>query len=102
MTTAILDVGKTGVELVVVEGAARDAGISLRRRPYLSRVFKTERDGRTPFTATNLQLGSLQLGTSFSVNPRVSIDTTFTVGVTEDAPDMRALVRVPIRFDLGA
>jgi uncharacterized coiled-coil protein SlyX len=83
-------------------GVALNDALSFSMAYSHDMVFKTKQDGRTPPTATNLQLGSLQLGTSFRVNPRVSIDTTFSFGVTEDAPDMRALIRVPIRFDLGA
>lgn len=45
-----------------------------------------------------LQVGSLQFGMSYRFNDRFSLNGNFEFGVTEDAPDMRFVLRVPLVF----
>jgi hypothetical protein len=45
-----------------------------------------------------LQVGSLLFGLSYRFNDRFSLNGNFEFGVTEDAPDMRFVLRVPLAF----
>lgn len=46
----------------------------------------------------SLQVGSLQFGMSYLLTERFSLNGNFEFGVTEDAPDMRFVLRLPIVF----
>lgn len=46
----------------------------------------------------SLQVGALQFGMSYLLGERFSLNGNFEFGVTEDAPDMRFVLRVPIVF----
>ncbi len=64
-----------------------------------STIFETETEiNNSPQTSTMLQVGVLQLGLSYRLNDRVNLSTSFDVGVTEDAPDVRVSFRTPFRF----
>ncbi|MGE3303033.1 MAG: transporter [Hyphomonadaceae bacterium] len=52
----------------------------------------------TQQSSTPLQVGALSLGMSLRLNPRTTIATSFDVGVTQDAPDIRLTLRTPLRF----
>lgn len=45
-----------------------------------------------------LQVGALLFGLSYLLNDRFSLNGNFEFGVTEDAPDMRFVLRVPVTF----
>lgn len=45
-----------------------------------------------------LQVGALQFGMSYLLSDRYSLNGNFEFGVTEDAPDMRFVLRLPIIF----
>ena len=64
-------------------------------------VFKTETeiDGST-FDSEELSVGSLLFGSSYQITDRVGATLTAEIGATEDAPDVRMMLRVPVRFDL--
>jgi hypothetical protein len=47
-----------------------------------------------------LQVGSLDLGYAYQLNDRLSLNFNASFGVTEDAPDTRIGIRVPIKFDV--
>jgi hypothetical protein len=49
-------------------------------------------------SSTDLQIGSLQMSMSFRLNERTTLSSSFEFGVTEDAPDVRVLIRLPVRF----
>ncbi len=53
-----------------------------------------------PTTSSALQVGSLIVGASYQVNPRVGINFTTQIGATRDAPDVRVMLRIPINIDL--
>lgn len=46
----------------------------------------------------SLQVGALQFGMSYLLTDRFSLNGNFEFGVTEDAPDMRFVLRLPIVF----
>ncbi|MNR33048.1 hypothetical protein D3C85_1506900 [compost metagenome] len=46
----------------------------------------------------SLQVGALTFGLSYRVTNRFSLNGNFEFGVTEDAPDMRFVLRVPLVF----
>ncbi|RAK57635.1 transporter [Phenylobacterium deserti] len=45
-----------------------------------------------------LQVGSMMMGWSFRLTPRLTLNNAFEFGVTSDAPDMRVVFRAPYRF----
>jgi hypothetical protein len=49
-------------------------------------------------SSTDLQVGALQMSMSLRLNDRATVSTAFEFGVTEDAPDVRVLMRLPVRF----
>jgi hypothetical protein len=62
-------------------------------------IFPTKTQfGPTEQSSDELQVGTFLAGWSFRVSPRVSISSNFEFGVTDDAPDMRFILRVPYRF----
>lgn len=48
--------------------------------------------------SNEIHVGSMLTGWSFRMTPRVTISNNFEFGVTKDAPDMRWVLRVPVRF----
>jgi hypothetical protein len=46
----------------------------------------------------SLQVGALTFGLSYRVTERFSLNGNFEFGVTEDAPDMRFVLRAPVLF----
>ncbi len=64
-------------------------------------VFETETelDGETVST-DSAQIGASMLGFSYRFNDRVSANTSLELGVTEDAPDVRALLRIPVSLQV--
>jgi hypothetical protein len=56
-------------------------------------------DGRK-IEGTDQVSTSLFIGASSIVAPRVLLDVTAGIGLTEDAPDYSITVSLPIRFDL--
>ena len=61
------------------------------------RPTETELNG-TVEKSDDLQVGALTFGLSYRVTDRFSLNGNFEFGVTEDAPDMRFVLRVPILF----
>lgn len=55
---------------------------------------KTEFDG-VQQTSEELNSGALQFGWSYRMTEKFTINNNFEFGVTEDAPDMRVVLRVP-------
>jgi hypothetical protein len=61
-----------------------------------SYIFPTETElGATRQESDDLHAGSLQLGLSYRFGERTTVNTNFEFGATEDAPDVRAVVRIP-------
>lgn len=61
------------------------------------RPTKTELNG-TEEKSDELQVGALTFGLSYRVTNRFTLNGNFEFGVTEDAPDMRFVLRVPVVF----
>lgn len=57
--------------------------------------------GSTQHTQSDsFEAGSLLFGLSYALSPKVGINLNLAAGVTDEAPDARISVRVPISFDL--
>jgi hypothetical protein len=54
--------------------------------------------GATNQRVNSLEAGSLTLGMSYTILPTLALSANFEFGVTSDAPDLRAIFRVPYRF----
>ena len=50
------------------------------------------------FNSEDLQAGALQFGWSWRLNDRATFNNAFEFGATEDAPDVRAVFRLPFIF----
>lgn len=55
---------------------------------------------RTTTSTDDFQAGSLLFGLSHGISEDIGLNVSVSVGVTDDAPDARITVRVPIAFDL--
>jgi hypothetical protein len=62
-------------------------------------VLQTDLNGSRLPGSTILQIGSLNLGSSYKLYDNMSLNFIVSVGVTENAPDIRLLVKTPISFD---
>lgn len=59
-------------------------------------IFQTESElGETRQSSDDFHAGALQLGMSYRLNNKTSLNANFDFGVTEDAPDVRVVFRVP-------
>lgn len=65
-----------------------------------SMVFETEQNGERIPNSTYLQVGTLDLGYSYTLTPRIGLNLNVSAGITEDAPDSRITLRIPIAYDL--
>ncbi|MGE3770624.1 MAG: hypothetical protein AB7G06_06700 [Bdellovibrionales bacterium] len=63
-------------------------------------VFESTQNGTTIPDSTILQVGALNIGSSYRATDATAINFITSVGVTEDAPDVRLIVKVPMTFDL--
>jgi hypothetical protein len=55
----------------------------------------------TKTLSEELQIGSFNIGASYALSPRMSINANVVIGATRDAPDARILVSVPISFGIA-
>jgi hypothetical protein len=60
-------------------------------------TFKTKRNGRV-IKGTFLNVANLKIGFNWSIDENTSVDVAVSAGLTEDAPDVTAMVSVPIKF----
>ena len=64
-------------------------------------IFETEQETSAgKLTSEEFDVGTLNFGYSYAVTEATSVSLTFQAGVTEDAPDIRMILRVPISFDM--
>lgn len=54
--------------------------------------------GGTPQQSESLNVGAFTFGWSYALNRRVTISNAYEIGTTNDAPDMRIVLRFPVRF----
>ncbi|WP_106639164.1 transporter [Allosphingosinicella vermicomposti] len=66
------------------------------RHAYLFKT-KTEIGGTTQF-GNIAQVGSLNLGMSYRLTPKQSINLGFEIGVTSDSPDISITLKIPTSF----
>lgn len=87
-------------------GASLGFGLSLNPRFSVSFGYshnyifptKTALAGRPEESGRELQVGSMMMGWSFRLSPRLTLNNSFDIGVTTDAPDVRIVFRVPYKF----
>jgi hypothetical protein len=63
-------------------------------------VLKTKQNGNNIPNSDILQVGSLNIGTSYKLYDNTSINFIASIGVTKEAPDIRLLFKVPVSFTL--
>lgn len=63
-------------------------------------VFRTMVNDQYVPGSYTLQVGSLDLGFSYTLTDWMSVNTSISAGLTSDAPDDRVIVRVPMTYDL--
>ena len=88
-----------GIGLTFGLGFALNETTSLSLGYEHVRVFNSSQDGRT-IAGSNFDLGTLNVGLSYRWSDRVSVNLATAIGVTNNTPAARVLVRVPIRFNL--
>lgn len=60
--------------------------------------LKDQQNGRNVLNAEVRQLGSLLFGLSYRLTPRTSLNLTLGAGLTEEAPDVQIIARLPLTF----
>ncbi len=84
-------------------GASFGLGFSINERSSFSigyshkHVFETTVDGRT-VPGSSLDIGEFLLGYSFKLTRDTSLNLSVSLGATEDAQDVKLILRVPISF----
>lgn len=84
-------------------GASFGLGFSINERSSFSigyshkHVFETEVDGRS-VPGSSLDIGELLVGYSFKLTRDTSLNLSVSLGTTEDAQDVKLILRVPISF----
>ncbi len=63
-------------------------------------VFKTKQNGATIPNSDVLQAGKLNLGFAYRLNKMTNLNFNISAGLTQDAPDVQLIFRVPMTFDL--
>ncbi len=65
-----------------------------------SMIFETTQNGATIPTSDVLQVAQMTTGLSHRINERVNVNVNIGAGLTDDAPDMRFGIKVPVKLDL--
>ncbi len=86
-------------------GAQAGFGLSLNPRLSVSfgyshnYIFPTKSQiGGEQQKSRSLQVGSMLMGWSFRFSDRLTLNNSFEFGVTNEAPDLRVVLRAPFRF----
>ncbi len=62
-------------------------------------IFSTKTElGDTVQESNDIQVGALNFGMSYRLSEKQSLNLGFQFGVTEDAPDVSIVARIPLRF----
>ncbi len=82
-------------------------GLGLNEDLSVSLGFKVDFVGRTTTEingveedSDSLTVGSFFVGGAYNLNPWLGVNLTTEIGATEDAPDARIILRMPVRLDL--
>jgi hypothetical protein len=62
--------------------------------------IKTSLQDGNSIQGSSFDLGSFTLGFSYRISPAVSVNLGFSLGATDNAPDTRALIRIPVRLQV--
>ena len=65
-----------------------------------STVMETTQNGASITNSDILQVGTLNLGFAYRMNERVNLNFNIGAGLTNDAPDVQLVFRVPVSFDV--
>ncbi len=85
-------------------GVSIGMGLALNERASISigyehnTILRTKQDGRPLIDSRTTQLGSLNFGGSYRLSNRTMLNLSLGVGVTSEAPDLQATLRLPIAF----
>lgn len=63
-------------------------------------VFETLQNGETIPTSDILQVGQFTTGFAYKLNDSTNLNLSVSAGLTDDAPDMRMIFRVPVKMNL--
>lgn len=64
----------------------------------LNSIGKTKQNGQPVVTAVRTQLASTQLGYSYRLSEKTSLNVVVGAGLTRDTPDLTLTVRLPMSF----
>lgn len=85
-------------------GASVGMGLALNEKASLSigyehnTVLRTKQNNEPLIDSRTLQIGTLNFGTSYRLSNRTFLNLSLGFGVTEEAPDVQATLRVPMSF----
>jgi hypothetical protein len=85
-------------------GVAFGMGLALNERASLSigyehsTILRTKQNGTGLIDSRTTQIGMLNLGGSYRLSNRTMLNLSLGVGVTSEAPDLQATLRLPISF----
>jgi len=85
-------------------GASVGMGLALNERASFSigyehnTVLRTKQNNEPLIDSRTLQIGTLNLGTSYRLSNRTMLNLSLNLGVTEEAPDVQVVLRVPMSF----
>ena len=89
----------SSVNLTLGFGFAVNPDFSFSMGYEHNHVFpQTTELGTTIQETTSLEVGAMTLGMAYRISPTWSINANFEFGVTQSAPDVRAVFSVPITF----
>lgn len=77
-------------------GYAHSCAFGTRTRTQLTSPGSADNPGVSEQEARDLQIGRLLFGVTYRVTDRASINWSVETGVTDDATDLRTVLRVPI------
>jgi hypothetical protein len=83
-----------GMSLAINDAASMSFGYSH------SMVFRTLLNNQFLSGSNDLQVGSLDIGYSYSLNDWIGLNVSVSAGLTADAPDDRVVFRVPMSFNM--
>jgi hypothetical protein len=63
-----------------------------------STVLRTKQNREPLIDSRTMQIGILNLGTSYRLSNRTILNLSLGFGVTQEAPDVQAVLRVPMSF----
>ncbi len=86
-------------------GASVGMGFGINERASFSlafedTIFLSTKENHVTVAGSTFDIGDLDLGFNYVINPRVSINLGVQIGATKAAPDANVLLRIPIKFQV--